>query len=155
MKVGLHANMVDMQTDKIGSALRDVFTILCERLSGNYGGAIEHLWIDFELIESHAKLDGKPRYPFRFAKRVSGRSNFGLPPSPDNFNVGHFSVRPDFHRLLTISRDEVIPYCLNLIYKELIVLKTKEKKLGGFDSELFRKRFVDECMRLGYKINPN
>ena len=155
MKVGLHANMVDMQTDKIGSLLRDVFKILCERLNGKYGGTIEHLWIDFELIESHAKSHGKPRHPFRFAKRVSGRSRLGLPPSPDNFNVGHFSVRPDFNKLLSLPNEEVIPYCLNLIYNELVGLKTKEKKLGGFHSELFRKKFADECMRLGYKINLN
>jgi len=152
MKVGLHANMADTQTAEIGSLLRDVFDVLCEKLSGNYGGTIEHLWIDFELIEGLAKTDGKPKYPFRFAKRVSGRSSFGLPPVPDSFNVGHFSVRPDFHRVLSISKEEIIPYCLNLIYKELEVLKTKEKKLGGFDSDLFRKKFVDECTRLGYKI---
>lgn len=155
MKVGLHANMVDMRTDKIGSSLRAVFVILSERLSGDYGGTIEHLWIDFELIESHAKPDGKPRYPFRFTKRVSGRSSFGLPPAPDNFNVGHFSVRPDFQRLLSIANEDITAYCLNLIYKELEVLKTKEKKLGGFDSELFRKKYKDECTRLGYTINPN
>ena len=155
MRIGLHANMVDMRTDKIGSSLRDVFVILCERLSGDYGGTIEHLWIDFELIESHAKPDGKPRYPFRFTKRVSGRSSFGLPPAPDNFNVGHFSVRPDFQRLLSIANEDITTYCLNLIYKELEVLKTKEKKLGGFDSELFRKKYMDECTRLGYTIKPN
>jgi hypothetical protein len=155
MKVGLHANIVDLKTDKIGDSLRDVFEVLCERLDGDYAGTIEHLWIDFELIESHAKSGGKPRYPFRFAKRVSGRSSFGLPPSPDYFNVGHFSVRPNFRHLLSISKDEIIPYCLNLIHKELEILKTKERKLGGFDSELFRKRFSEECKNLGYKLNSN
>jgi hypothetical protein len=153
MEVGIHANMVDQQTDKIASTLRDVFDILCKRLSGNYGGAIEHLWIDFELIEGHAKPDGKPRFPFRFAKRVSRRSQFGLPPSPDYLNVGHFSVRPNFRYLLTISKDEVIPYCLNLIYNELVVLKAKEQKLGGFNSESFRNKFREECKNLGYTLN--
>ncbi len=155
MKVGLHANMVDLKTDKIGDSLRDVFKILCVKLDGNYGGTIEHLWIDFELIESHAKPDGKPRHPFRFAKRVSGRSSFGLPPSPDCFNVGHFSVRPNFRHLLSIAKNEIIPYCLNLIYKELEILKTKEKKLGGFNSELFGSTFSEECKKLGYKLNSN
>jgi len=155
MKVGLHANMVDLKTDKIASSLRDVFIVLCVRLNGDYGGTIDHLWIDFELIESHAKPDGKPRYPFRFAKRVSGRSSFGLPPSPDYLNVGHFSVRPDFPHLLSISKDEKISYCLNLIYKELEILKDKEKKLGGFNSELFRHRFYEECTKLGFKLNSN
>lgn len=155
MEVGLHANMVDHQTDKIASSLRDVFNVLCERLNGNYGGTIEHLWIDFELIESYAKPDGKARYPFRYAKRVSGRSNFGLPPSPDYLNVGHFSVRPDFPYLLSISQDETVSYCLSLIYKELEGLKAKEKKLGGFNSELFRHKFKKECKILGYKLNSN
>lgn len=155
MIVGLHANMVDMNTEKIGSSLSDVFKLLCEKLSGNYGGTIEHLWIDFELIESHSKPDGKARFPFRFTKRVSGRSRYGLPSIPDDFNVGHFSVRPDFHRLLSLPNEEVITYCLNLIYNELDVLKTKEKKLGGFNSELFKNKFIDECMNLGYKIDLN
>jgi hypothetical protein len=155
MQVGLHANIVDQQTHKIASSLRDVFDVLCEKLDGNYGGTIEHLWIDFELIESNTKPDGKPKFPFRFAKRVSGRSHFGLSPSPDYLNVGHFSIRPDFRHLLSVSQDEIIPYCLNLIYKELEILKAKEKKTGGFDLELFRNRFVEECEILGYKLNTN
>lgn len=53
MKVGLHANMVDMRTDKIGSSLRAVFVILCERLSGDYGGTIEHFSIANEDITAY------------------------------------------------------------------------------------------------------
>lgn len=155
MEVGLHANMVDRKTEKIGFSLIDIFDVLSKRLNGNYGGTIEHLWIDFELVESYAKPDGKAKYPFRFAKRVSGSSGYGLPPSPDYLNVGHFSVRPDFTHLLSIPKDEVIPYSLNLIYKELEILKTKEKKLGGFNSELFKKRFLDECKKLGFTISSN
>jgi hypothetical protein len=153
MEIGIHANMVDYKTSKIADALGRVFEVLCDRLKSDYGGIIEHLWIDFELIESYAKPDGKPRFPFRFANRVSGRSSFGLPPSPDYYNVGHFSVRPNFPYLLSIPEDEVISYCLNLIYKELMVLKAKEKKLGGFNSELFRNRFYEECKILGYTLN--
>ncbi|MGL2963390.1 hypothetical protein ACSVH2_06175 [Flavobacterium sp. RSB2_4_14] len=155
MEIGLHANMCDRDTNEISDMLRSVFKLLCEKLNGNYGGIIEHLWIDFELIKSHAKPDGKPRHPFRFQKRVSGRSSFGLPPSPDYHNVGHFSVRPNFSYLIAIPKSEVIPYCLSLIYKELLVLSTKEKKLGGFKSELFRNRFSEECMALGYSLNEN
>jgi len=155
MKVGLHANITDLKTEKIASPLRDIFDILSVKLGGNYGGIIEHLWIDFELVESHAKPDGKPRYPFRFAKRVSGRSHFGLPPSPDYFNVGHFSVRPDFPHLLSISKDAIVQYCLSLIYKELEILKVKEKKIGGFNSDVFRHRFYEECRNLGIELNSN
>jgi len=153
MEVGLHANMYDSSAEKIGSSLSDIFEILSRKLSRNYGGIMQHLWIDFELVEQLAKPDGKPKYPFRFAKRVSGRSHFGLHPSPDYLNVGHFSVRPDFPYLLSISIDEAIPYCLSLIYASLVVLKAKEKKLGGFDSELFRATFYEECKKLGYVLN--
>jgi hypothetical protein len=152
MKVGLHANHVDRRTSKIGSALSDIFDVLSEKISGDYGGTIEHLWIDFELSEMEARPDGKPKFAFRFAKRVSGRSHFGLPPSPDNFNVGHFSVRPDFRHLLSIQEGEVIPYCLSLIHNDLIVLKAKEKKLGGFNSEIFKNKFADACKSLGYPL---
>lgn len=155
MEIGIHANMVDRSTDRIGDALRSVFKELCKKLNDDYGGIIEHLWIDFELIESHARPDGKPRHPFRFQKRVSGRSSFGLPPSPDYYNVGHFSVRPNFQYLVSLPEENVVSYCLNLIYKELNILKEKEKKLGGFKSEMFRSRFFDECNILGYSINSD
>jgi hypothetical protein len=155
MEVGLHANIVDHKTDKIGSLLREIFKVLSERLNGNYGGTIQHLWIDFELVERHPKSDGKPSFPFRFAKRVSGRSSLGLPSSPDYFNVGHLSVRPDFPYLLSISKNEIVPYCLKLIYTELELLKTKEKRLGGFNPELFRNTFYEECKKLGYNLNTN
>ena len=155
MEVGIHANMVDRNTSGIADSLRKIFNILSDKLSGDYSGIIEHLWIDFELIERHAKPDGKPRFPFRFAKRVSGRSSFGLPQSPDYYNVGHFSVRPNFQYLISIPENKAIIYCLNLIYEELMILKTKEKKLGGFQSELFIRRFRDECKTLGYQIYSN
>jgi hypothetical protein len=155
MKIGLHAHMVDDRTENIASKLRDIFDELCERLNGDYGGTIEHLWIDMELIEDHARPDGKPKFPFRFTKRVSGRAPFGLPPSPDSYNVGHFSIRPNFSFLLSRKESEAIPYCLNLIYNELIILKAKEKKLGGFNSELFRNKFREECKNLGFSLNSN
>lgn len=138
MKVELHANNVDRRTAKIGASLKDLFDVLSKKMVSDYGGTIEHLWIDFELSEMEARPDGKPKFAFRFAKRVSERSSFGLPSMPDYFNVGHFSVRPDFQYLLSINEREVVSYSLNLIFKDLSILKTKEKKLGGFNSDLFR-----------------
>lgn len=63
--------MYDSSTKKIGFSLTDVFEILSKILSRDYGGIMQHLWIDFELVEQLAKPDGTPKYPFRFAKRVS------------------------------------------------------------------------------------
>ncbi len=155
MKVELHSNHVDRRTAKIESSLRDLFDALSKKMSSDYGGNIEHLWIDFELSEMEARPDGKPKFAFRFAKRVSGRSSFGLPSIPDYFNVGHFSVRPDFQHLLSINESEVVSYCLNLIFKDLSILKTKEKKLDGFNSDLFRNKFFEECKLLGYDLSLN
>jgi hypothetical protein len=131
-----------------------VFKGLSNRLTGEYGGLIEHLWIDLELVEGHSKTDGTPRHPFRFQKRVSGRSHFGLPATPDRFNVGHFSVRPDFALLSSLSKDLVIPYALSLIYQASEVLLDKQKKLGDFDAALFRKRLLAECQSLGHRLEP-
>ena len=152
MEVGIHANMVDEDTQKIGSVLHTPFKELAERLSGDYGGVMEHLWIDLELLRSRAKADGTAKHPFRFQKRVSGRGHFGLPDRPDSFNVGHFSVRPDFDRLLSLPMDEVIPYVLSLIHRASGVLLEKKKKLGGFDAELFLTRFIADSQMLGFEV---
>jgi hypothetical protein len=152
MQVGLHANMCDQATSDLASALSPVFRDLSNRLAGEYGGMMEHLWIDLELIEHHARVDGGPRHPFRFQKRVSGRSRFGLPPQPDSFNVGHFSVRPDFFRLKALSIDQAIPYVLQLIYDGTAVLIGKGKRLGGFDAPLFRTALRGACVDLGYVV---
>lgn len=91
--------------------------------------------------------------PFaELGKRLSGRSRFGLPSVPDQFNVGHFSVRPNFARLLALPVEQAIPYLLALIHETSSLLLAKQKKLGGFDAVLFRARFVEECARLGYVI---
>ena len=98
MEFGLNSNMCDNKTQDIPNLLHPIFKELENRLKGDYGGIIEHLWIDLELIESHSRVDGKPQYPFRLQKRVSGYSRFGLPSIPDKFNVGHFSVKPDYKK---------------------------------------------------------
>ena len=152
MEVGIHAHMTDQATSKVGAALRPVFQELSNRLKGEYGGLIEHLWIDLELIEDHSRADGRPRHPFRFQKRVSGRSHFGLPPIPDRLNVGHFSVRPDFALVSSLSTEQAIFYALSLIYRASEILLDKQKKLGGFDAALFRKRLLVECQILDHRV---
>lgn len=152
MKVGLHANIVDDDTKALADALHPVFKTLSRELEGEYGGSIEHLWIDLELLEYLAKADGTPRHPFRFQKRVSGRSHFGLPVTPDHFNVVHFSVRPDFALVASLSVELAVSHVLQRVYEESAVLLGKEKKLGGFDATLFRKRLLNACQQLGYPL---
>ena len=155
MKVGFHANIVDDDTKALSTALTPLFKTLGQKLEGEYGGSIEHLWIDLELLEYFAKADGSPRHPFRYQKRVSGRSHFGLPATPDHFNVGHFSVRPDFALLTSLPLEGAILHVLQRIYQESAVLLSKEKKLGGFDANLFRERLLTMVQQLGYPLLPD
>ena len=152
MKVLINANVYDADTRHIALALREAFATLEPSLSGDYGGVIEHLWIDIELLGYFASSDGKPKHSFRFQKRVSGRSHFGLPATEDSFNVGHYSVRPDFQLLNSMSVDQAVPYLLSLIYKSTELLIEKQKKLGGFHAESFRANFLGGCKKLGYDV---
>ena len=153
MRVGIHASMYDQSTSKAVHAFGDFLDVLGEELCGDYGGIMEHLWIDLELIEAHAKPDGTARHPFRFQKRVSGRSHFGLPPAPDSLNVGHFSIRPDFALIRSLPADQAITYAVSLIYRGTEVLQAKSKRLGGFDADRFRSRFRDICRHHGHSFD--
>lgn len=152
MEVGIHANMVDRKTAHVADALHPTLEKLSRGLGGEYGGVMEHLWIDLELIESYARRDGGPLHRFRFAKRVSGRSPHGLPPLPDSFNVAHYSVRPDFEHIASLSGHRIGEYALALIYASTEVLVAKQKRLGGFNAQLFQERFLKVCEELGVPI---
>src|SRR5260221_6298287 len=99
MEVSLHANMCDSTTARVASALHAPFKAIGRDLSRDYGGTINHLWIDFELIEAHGSR--RPPWSFRFQKRVGGSSPDKLTGLPRGVyeNVGHYSVRPDFREL--------------------------------------------------------
>jgi hypothetical protein len=150
MKVGLHSNVTDQETSKISGEFHEPFRTIANELSGEYGGLMEHLWIDFELNRHHAEL--RPPFRFRFQKRVSGRNPLTGIDSPDYHHVGHYSVRPDFDLLLRMPIKETVGYALGLIYESTTVLEEKAKKLGGFDAHLFRARFAAACLSQGYAV---
>jgi len=104
LKVGFYANVCDQSTSYVAKALYKPFKELGLMLEADYGGVIEHLWIDIELIERESKV-----WNFHFQKRVSGHSCFGLPAIPYSINVGHYSVKPDFQVLLSLNSEQVIP----------------------------------------------
>ena len=149
MKVGLHANMCDSTTERIARALHAPFKAIGQDLSNDYGGTMEHLWIDFELIENHKA------WSFRFQKKVGGSSPDKLTGLPRQVheNVGHYSVMPDFQELRSVPQDSVVGYVLSLIYASTSVLIEKQKKLGGFDAEKFRSDFLTTCRQHGYEID--
>jgi hypothetical protein len=153
VKVGLHANICEQSTSHIADALQEPFETLALDLSGEYGGVIEHLWIDFEL--SPTLSDERGPYRFRFQKKVGGKTPDKLTGLPRvvHENVGHYSVRPDFHELLSVSHESVVSYVLNLVYDSTAVLIDKQKRLGGFDAQKFRSRFLTACRARGYHIH--
>jgi hypothetical protein len=153
MEVIINANMSESATERIGKILREAFQTVVKDLNKDYGGTIQHLWIDFELIRSHAER--RPPFPFRFQKRVGGSVSklTGLP-TPVYENVGHYSVRPDFRELFRIPLEVVASYALGLIYASTSVLVEKQKKLGGFDAHRFRQDLLGSCREHGYKIAP-
>jgi hypothetical protein len=152
MKLGLHANRCDSSTWRVADALLDSFKELADDLSGDYGGTMEHLWIDVELVESDAEL--RPPWTFRFQKKVGGSTPCSLTglPRPVYMNVGHYSVRPDFEKLRSVPQEAVVTHVLGLIYASTSVLLEKQKKLGGFDAQRFRENFLIVCEIHGFKI---
>jgi hypothetical protein len=67
-------------------------------------------------------------------------------------NVGHYSVRPDFQKMLRIPLESIASYALSLIYASTSVLIEKQKKLGGFDAQRFRLDFLSSCKKHGFEI---
>jgi len=151
MEVSLHANMCDQATIKIADVLHQPFKTIGAALSGEYGGTMKHLWIDFELIRSHCEM--RPPYAFRFQKKVGGGTCHltGLKTAV-NENVGHYSVRPEFDTLLRLPLASVVSYALSLIYDSTSVLIDKQKKIGGFNAKQFREGFLTSCEENGYPL---
>ncbi|MFD2554804.1 hypothetical protein [Sphingobacterium tabacisoli] len=137
VKVAFHANIVDHRTSRIAAIIGKYLTNLEDMLHNDYGGEMEHLWIDLELLEN-----SKPN-SFRFQKRVA------IPTSYTEFyayNVGNYSVRPDFEVLMKLSsEDEISSYILEILYESTSVLLDKEKKIGDFDATRFRADFISAC----------
>lgn len=147
--------MCDSTTERIARVLHAPFKAIGKSLSNDYGGPMNHLWIDFELIESHA--EGRPPWPFRFQKKVGGSSPNKLTglPMPRYENVGHYKVRPNFQELRSVPLDSVVTHILSLIYASTSVLIEKQKQLKGFDAQKFRSDFLTTCSQHGYEINPS
>lgn len=55
MEVSLNANKCDQATTRISEIVYAAFKIIEKDVSKDYGGTMQHLWIDFELIKSHAE----------------------------------------------------------------------------------------------------
>jgi len=52
MKDGIHANLCSQDMTHVGMVLSSPLVELSKWLEGEYGGVIEHLWIDLELFQA-------------------------------------------------------------------------------------------------------
>lgn len=142
LKVAFHANMVEKSTQRVSDIIRNRFGNLEMELYNDYGGCMEHLWIDLELVESHDS------WPFRFQKRVDNPTSYT---ELYSYNVGHYSVKPDFETLKGLLSEEAIcTYIFGLLYESTQILIDKQKKLDGFNATAFRFDFLSACKKLGY-----
>jgi hypothetical protein len=137
----------DQGTEHLAEAVRPYLELASAYVSRDYGGWMEHLWIDLEM--SPGRADSRSAWSFRFQHRVSlARSarQWGLPaPSggDEPKNVGHFSVRPDYFKLAQILPDHVPAFLLRLVYDQSAVLEKKSRLLGGFDAKSFRRDLLE------------
>ena len=149
LEVSFHANMYDKNTERVAKTMQEPFERLSKKLSNDYKGNIEHLWIDLELFENHIG-EGKG-LSFRFQKRVT-LSGFGIGGKEYHYNVGHYSVVPDFKKLKTLPEKSICDYVLKLMYDSTQVLVAKKKKLDDFNVEQFRADFIKVSKESGYLI---
>lgn len=142
LKVKFFANIMEESTAKITNVISKYFEHFENELHKDYGGSMEHLWIDVELVESHKS------FPFRFQKRVSNPSSYT---EFYTYNVGSYSVRPDFEKLRSLtSEQEICLYVFGVLYQSTQVLLDKQKKLDGFNAVQFRLDFLSAMETIKY-----
>ena len=139
MEVQVGAVKSDQGTHHIAALVRPHFDELSRVLSGEYGGNMEHLWIDLELCPLDA--DRRDPFPFRFQKRVAPPRELKAVGAKEHFNVGHFGVRPDYFELARVPMSEMRCYLARLIYEATKTLENR-KQIGDFNLRAFRARFA-------------
>jgi len=144
LKVKLFANIVTKNTKKIADIINSHFGYLEKNLSKDYGGNMEHLWIDLELVENYR------HFPFRIQKRVKNPTSYT---EFYSYNVGHYSIEPDYEKLNgLLSEKEICEYIFGLWYESTQILVDKQKKLDGFNATQFRLDFLNACEKLGFSL---
>lgn len=146
LNVEFHANIVDKTTEKVAGIIRKYFDNLEKNLCKDYGGNMEHLWIDLELVDGH-----KP-FPFRFQKRVEISTSYT---EFYSYNVVNYCIEPDYEKLSgLLSEEEICRYIFGLWYESTQILVDKQKRLDGFNATQFRLDFLSACEKLGCLLRP-
>ncbi len=144
----IYSNIIEASTKKVAEAIRKPSKILEEKLSKDYGGNMESLWISIELVERHIRK-GKI-HGFQFQKRVNVDYQGG---KEYYYNVGRYSVVPDFRKLEEMPNELICDYIFKLIYDFTKVLISNSKKLNGFDALKFNSDFLMYCNEMGYLLD--
>ena len=150
MNVQIAAPKFDQGTEHVAKLIRPHLDKLSQVLSGEYGGTMDHLWIDLELCPWED--DARDPWPFRFQKRVTPPRDLRELGAKVHFNVGHFSVRPDYFELAHIPMTDVVCHLMRLIYDATRTLETR-KQIGNFDVHAFRNKFADFIAEGGCAAN--
>ena len=149
----IHVGKIDQGSEYLAAAVQQHLEVASAHLSRDYGGVMEHLWIELQM--SPVEADKGPPRPFRFQRRVSiagPAKRLTLPPPPaDPTNVGHFSIQPDYFKLAEVPLDNVPVFLLELVYDESVVLEKKSRRLGGFDAKSFRRDLLEHIASIGRK----
>jgi hypothetical protein len=148
----ISAAKVDQGTEHVADAVAPTLDALGRQLSGSYGGLMDHLWIDLELCPDDA--DRRPPWSFRFQKVVRPSRLLAGLPARTYENVGHYSVRPDYHALARVPLPAAAGYLARLIFDSTETLRRRQKTLGSFDVEAFRARFSEILSGMGLGHDP-
>lgn len=149
MNISIYVGAYDLDTQKFMSDLHEPLKKLSAFLSQDFGGEMENLWIEIELSAIIAKV--RPVYKFRFQKRIAGKLGISGEKMPDDNNVGHYSVRPDFTELHKVN--DVLEFLLKLVFKSTEILFEKKEKFPNLNITLFRQEFMKGTANLGYDLN--
>ncbi len=144
----IYSNIVEESTEKVAKIIRKPSKILEKKLSKDYGGNMESLWISIELVKSY--IEKGKTYKFRFQKRVNEDYSGG---KDYYYNVGKYSVIPDFRKLEELPNELICDYIFGLIYDFTKILVEKSKKLNGFNARKFSSDFLKYCNEMGYLLS--
>lgn len=144
LKVSFFTNVIEEKTKLIPSYLNEYLRLIENDLYKNYRGTMESLWIDIELVEKQEP------YPFRFQKRVNSPSSYT---DPYTYNVGHFSIKPNFNLLDKLqSKNLICLYLIDLLCESINELSNRKKALGDFDFRAFQSDFIEACEKVKYLL---
>lgn len=142
LKVHIDVSASEMATTTAREALGDLLANISKEFQKDYGGNMEELWIDLNLVERW------PALPFRFQKRVSIPYFSGNSVARYVYNVGHYRFVPDFDVLRYLQTpEEIRQYILESLYDSTAILEKRAKSLGNFQATEFRQDLLQACKK--------